>query len=102
MVNRFEYEGYRYERIPKEEVIIYANEDNNIFIIGNIMSERKMELCIETDIEGFIKEGLLFNIPIKNRFQKILNTIDIYVGQYDRIWSIDIDDYYCFIGTKVS
>lgn len=98
MVTSFEYKGYKYTRVPKEEIPTYTDGDNNIFIIGDVLSETKMQYLIDTNTKEFIEHGVL----LENSFEKqnLETEIDMYVDYYDRVWSYNIKDFFCFVGKK--
>lgn len=96
MIQSFQYNGNRYHLIPSEEMNHYVDGDKIIFLIGDIFTETAMRSKSENDIEEFLNMGILLK-PSENRRHTLLMRINGYCGFYDRVYSQDVKNFYCFI-----
>lgn len=98
----FEYQGYKYTQVPKEEIPAYAEGDNNIFVIcirEDFLSERGIVTAfINKDIDRIMKQGLLFQS--KQEKLKWETRVKEHMDFFKNIWGFPIKNFICFVGQK--
>lgn len=96
MIKSFFKDGKRFSLVSSEEMNHYLDSDKTIFLLGDIFTDISVRDNAENNMEKFIKMGLLFE-PSDDRRNQVLYRMEGYRGFYDRVYSQDVKNFYCFV-----
>lgn len=96
MIKSFFKDGKRFSLVSSEEMNHYLDSDKIIFLLGDIFTDTSVRNNAENNMEEFIKMGFLVE-PSDDRRNQVLCRIEVYRGYYDRVYSQDVKNFYCFV-----
>lgn len=86
---KFTYDGYNYTKITKEEALkiqddVLKDDNKVLLIVGSDVLDKP---------EAYVKGGEFVNGDLET-------TISMYEGYMDRVWGMEFDEIYIYLGVK--
>lgn len=96
MIKNFEYEGIKFSLVSSEEMNHYLDSDKIVFLLADVLTETDIERAIKDDIEAVLDYGIWLD-PSDDRRNQVLCQMEAYRGYYDRVYSQNVKNFYCFV-----